>query len=154
MSSSTSNTTRVELAATLLPHHRERLLDRQRRAVDAVGRERVEDVCHGGDAPFERDRLAGEAVGIAVPVPALVVDERNRRGKLEHLRGGAAEQPMADLGVALHRAPLLVGEAISLQQDLVRDRDLADVVQRACVAQQPAALLVEPHASRDQLAHP
>ena len=56
--------------------------------------------------------------------------------------------------MALHRAPLLVGEAIPLEQDLVGDRDLADVVQRACVAQQPAALLVEPHAPRDQLAHP
>ena len=56
--------------------------------------------------------------------------------------------------MALHRAPLLVGEAIPLEQDLVRDRDLADVVQRACVTQQPAALLVEAHAPRDQLAHP
>ena len=145
---------RVELAATLLPHHRERLLDRQRRAVDAVGRERVEDVGDGGDAPLERDRVAGEAVGIAVPVPALVVDERDRRRQLEHLRRGAAQQPVADLGMALHRAPLLVGEAIPLEQDLVGDRDLADVVQRACVAQQPAALLVEPEAPRDQLAHP
>ena len=69
-------------------------------------------------------------------------------GELERLGGGAADQPMADLGMALHRAPLLIGEAIPLQQDLVRDRDLADVVQRACVAQQPAALLISPMPAR------
>ncbi len=144
----------IELATSLLPHRRERLLDGQRVTVDTVGRERVEHVGDRCDAALERNRLPGEAVGIAVSVPALVVDERNRRRQLENLRRGATQEPVADLGMALHRAPLLVGEVIALEQDLVGDGDLADVVQRAGVAQQPAALLVEAQPPRDQLAHP
>ena len=145
---------RIELTTSLLAHHRERLLDGQREAVDAVGRERVEDVGDRGDAPLERDRFSGEPVRIAVSVPALVVDERNRRRQLEDLRRGAAQEPVADLGMALHRAPLLVGEAVPLEKDLVGDGDLADVVQRTGIAQEPAAFLVESEPPRDQLAHP
>ena len=145
---------RVELAAPLLPHHRERPLHRQGPSVDAFGRERVENVRHGGDPALERDRIAGEAARITLPVPALVVHERDRRREVQHLRGRAAQEPMADLGVAPHRAALVVGEGAPLQQDLVGDGDLADVVQRARIAQQAAAILLEAEASRDLLAHP
>ena len=60
---------------------------------------------------------------------------------------------MADLGMALHRSPLLIGERASLEQDLVGDRDLADVVERAGFTQQSTPVLVETEAARDLLAH-
>ena len=56
--------------------------------------------------------------------------------------------------MALHRRALLVGEGAGLEQDLVGDRDLADVVQRARVTDQVAALLVDAEAPRDLPAHP
>ena len=145
---------RIELRAPLLTHHRERLLRRKRLSVHTVGGQCVEDVRDRCDAPFERDRLACEPVRVAVSVPALVVRQRDRGCEVEHLRGGAAEQPMADLGVPLHRASFLVGERATFEKDVVGDRDLADVVERACVAQKLTPVLVEAEPSRNLLAHP
>ena len=45
----------------------------RRFAVGAVGAHRVPGVAAGDDARFERDRVAGESVGVAGSVPALVV---------------------------------------------------------------------------------
>ena len=54
---------RVELRAGRLGEAPERLLDRQRLAVRAVGRHRVERVAGEDDARLERDLLAGEPSG-------------------------------------------------------------------------------------------
>ena len=52
---------RIELGAASVAHQPERLFGRHRGPVDAVGRDRVEDVRDGGDPSFQRDRLAAQA---------------------------------------------------------------------------------------------
>ena len=122
--------------AGTLDHPRARLVQRKPRTVRTVARERVEDVRDRDDAPFEWNRLAFQTVGIAASVPALVVRPGDRRGELEQVAAGAGEQVAADLRVPLHLLALVVGQHPGLAQDLVVDRDLADVVQRRREAQQ------------------
>ena len=95
----------------------------------------------------------GETVRVAVSVPTLVVDEGDRGSEIEHFGGGSRKESMADLGVALHRPALLIGERASLEQDLVGDRDLPDVMERTGFTQQSTPVLVETKAARDLLAH-
>src|SRR5215218_2577528 len=64
---------RVELAPAERADLVQRVLDRPYALVGTLGDERVEDVADRGDAPGERDRLAGEAGRIAGAVPVLVV---------------------------------------------------------------------------------
>ena len=86
------------------------------------------------DARTERDLLADDAVGIAVAVePLVVVADRGHR-VLEEAE--TVDDPRALLRVALHQRPLLAGEARRLQQDRVRDRKLADVVEERRVTEQ------------------
>ena len=132
------------MAPALLAHQLDRLLERVGGAVDAVGGERVEHVRDRHDPSLDRDRLAGEAARVAAAVPLLVVAEGDRRRHVEDRGGGAAQQPVALLGVGLHDRALLGGERAGLQQDRVGDRDLADVVQRCRVAEPLAELAVEP----------
>ena len=72
-----------------------------------------------------------QAVGIAVAVPALVVVAGDRLGRGHQLRLAAREHARAQHGVGLDHLELLLGQPTRLEQDRVRDRDLADVVQRA-----------------------
>ena len=67
----------------------------------------VEDVGDVHDAGGERDRLAGEAVGIAAAVPPLVVAAHDPLGDLEDLRAAALEDPRAEHGVRLDHRQLL-----------------------------------------------
>ena len=75
----------VELRPRAAAQLVERLRVRQRRAVGAVGDHGVVGVADGDDAGAERDVVAGEAVGVAGAVEALVrgADERrrSRRGR-------------------------------------------------------------------------
>ena len=112
------------------------LVDREPRAVRSIARECIEDVGDGDDASFERDLLTLEAPRVAAPVPALVVRPGNGGRKLEQLAAGATEQIVTDIRVLVHQPPLLVRQHPRLAQDLVPDRDLADVVQRRRQPQQ------------------
>jgi hypothetical protein len=56
---------------------------------------------------------------------------------------------MADLGVGLNDLALVRGQGAGLEQHAAGDRDLADVVQRAGVLDQPAVLSVQSGPSRD-----
>ena len=47
-------------------------------AIGPVGRHRVEGVAGADDPGLDRDRLAGEAVGVAGAVPALVAGADDR----------------------------------------------------------------------------
>ncbi len=81
---------------------------------------------------------AGQLVGVAVAVPALVrvADERpDRREELDRL-----EDPLADERVGRHLGPLLLGQGPGLVQEARRDRELADVVERGGVAEHPQLL--------------
>ena len=112
-------------------------------SADAPGRlvrprmgERVEDVGDRHDAPDDRDRVAGQAGGVAAAVPLLVVGQRDLLGHLEQRERAAGEHLRADRGVGLHLVELLDGQLAPLAQDRVGDRDLADVVQRRGEADQ------------------
>ncbi|GJE42575.1 hypothetical protein AEGHOMDF_1747 [Methylobacterium soli] len=50
------------------------------------------------------------------------------RGELKQARGAVLQHPVAALGVALHLRPLLRGQRPGLEQDAVRNADLADIV--------------------------
>ena len=113
-----------------------RILDGEPRAVRSIARERIEHVGDSDDATLERDLVALEAPRVAAPVPALVMCPGDRRRQLEQVAAGAAEQIVADVRVLVHQPALLVGQHSRLAQDLVRDRDLADVVQRRGQPQQ------------------
>ena len=144
----------VELDALLLQQVGTHLVRRKRGLVRPRRRERVPDVDDRDDARAERDRLAGEALRVAGPVPALVVvahaGERVGREAVD-----ARDDAVADVGVALHLAPLVRREAAGLQQDLVADADLADVVEQRAEPDRldllaPRARGARPSASRER----
>ena len=74
---------RVEVGAPLGLHRGDDLVDRERKAVDAVADERVEDVGDGDDPPGERDRVTRETAWIAAAVEPLVVRPGDLGAELE-----------------------------------------------------------------------
>src|SRR5204863_1081214 len=68
----------------------------------------------------------------------------------------AVEHPEPDLGMALEHEPLGVGERARLSQDLLRDRELAEVVQAAGEARELDLFAIEADAVRNagrEIAH-
>ena len=114
--------------------------------------QRVVDVADGADATLERDLLACQAAGIAGAVPALVVGAGDRLGHLDERRVRAREDLGALRRVRLHDPPLVRVESAWLEQDVVRDSDLADVVECAGVAKHVRSRGVESDAQREALA--
>src|SRR5919204_223695 len=76
--------------------------------------------------------VAGEAVGVAAAVPALVRRADQRVDVLEER--DLLEQARADRRVLLDLVELLAREAAWLRQQLAAHADLADVVQQPRVA--------------------
>ena len=136
-----------------MPAQRQQLrlgvLARHARAVRPVGHHRVERVADGDDPRAERDRLAGEPVGVAAAVPALVAGAHERGDGAQ--RGHREQEALADERVAAHELPLGVVERAGLAQDRLRQPDLADVVQLGAVEQLGQRLLrhAEPAADGD-----
>ena len=89
---------------------------------------RVVGVGDGHDPGAERDLVGAQAVRVAVAGVALVVVEDDRHGVLE--RGGLLEDDLADARVLDDRPPLGRGQRGRLLEDLLRDGDLADVVEQ------------------------
>ena len=110
---------------------------RSRVAVGASGSDRVERVGDRDDARADRNVGAGEAVGIAGPVDALVV-AANDRGQLRVAERRDHRRAVA--GMALDQRELLLGEPAGLGQDRPRHVDLADVVHE-CGRADPRHLL-------------
>ena len=111
----------------------ERDLERPRRAVDARREHRVERVRDVDDPRAERDRVPRQAARVAAAVEALVVVPDRGHRLVEEPE--PLDDPRALLGVALHDHPLVVGQRRRLEQDRVRDRELADVVEERRVAE-------------------
>src|SRR5213083_1741451 len=107
------------MAAPFLEHDLDRLLHG----------ERLEYIGDRDDASLDRYRLTGQPARITTSVPLLLVAQRNRRRHLEDGRGRSGHQPVPLLGVSLDDRTLLRRERPWLEQDRVRDGDLADVVQ-------------------------
>ena len=109
---------------------RERLLGGQRRhPVRPGGGHRLEGVGDVEDARELRDLVADEPVRVAGAVVPLVVvaDDRQLRRQLRDRRDDLRAQHR----VGVHDHPLVAGEPLRLQQDVVRHADLADVVEQA-----------------------
>ena len=79
------------------------------------------------DAGLERNGVAGESVGIAAAVDALVV-EAHPLGDLAEATAGEDARP--PLGVRGELVPLGVGRLLVLGEDRVVDVEVADVVQQ------------------------
>ena len=117
-------------------------------AVDARRQHRVERVGDVDDPGAERDLLAAEPVRVAGAVEALVVVADRRHRVLEEAE--AVDDARALLGVALHQRPLLARQARRLEEDRVRDRELADVVEERRVAEQVELRLREAELAADR----
>src|SRR4029077_8392698 len=77
----------------------------------------------------ERDGLTGQAIGVALAVPAFVMAPDERDHLREVYQGGEDLRP--DDHVLLHVLVLRVGKRSLLPEHLLPDADLADVVEPA-----------------------
>ena len=136
----------IELRAGLLRNQSPRGSERERRTIDAVRDERVEDVRKRHDPRAERDLFPLEPVGIAAAVELLVMalDNRDQVRQVwrmqEHVR---AVQRMSgdDQG-------LLARQRSRFPQQRVGDPDLADVVQQGAVLHAVQFHVAQPERAR------
>ncbi len=121
-----------ELRPRAAPELGERGLLRQRLAIRPRGGHHVPCVRDGEDPRTLGDLLAGDAVGVAAAVPALVVaaDPLGLLGV-----EGFRHDPRPELGVRLDLLVLGGVQRARLEQDLVRHGDLADVVHKPGLAE-------------------
>ncbi len=101
----------------------------QASAVGAGARHGVEAVGDGQDPGGQRDRLAGQAAGVAGAVVVLVVVGHAGQEVVELLE--VLEDVHADLDVRLDRPVFLGRQRLGLLEHHVVDADLADVVEQA-----------------------
>jgi len=117
-------------------HVRGRAVRRPGLLVGALAGEGVEHVDDRDQAPGQGDRVAGQTLRVAGPVPALVVGEGDLLGDAQELGLPAGQDVGAGGRVALDGVELGGCQRTGLEQDGVGDADLADVVQRGCFAEQ------------------
>ena len=137
---------RVELSSGTALELGERLLLLEPPAVDAVGGHRVVGVDDEDDPRAERDLLGREPIRVPGAVPALVVMEDPVGDGVD---AEAVQHPEADLRMALEDEPLGAGQRAGLAEDLLGDRELAEVVQAAREPGKLDLLLVEAEARCD-----
>src|SRR5690606_28392114 len=99
---------RIEQAAALCEQVGERLLDGPGLLVWPARNQCVEDVGHRHDPGFQRDVLALEPIRIAATAVAFVMAQGDGRPGLDEAVVAAAEQLMADPGVAAHDRRLVI----------------------------------------------
>src|SRR5260370_15632662 len=102
---------------------------RHRCVVDAAGCHGVIGINHSDDARAQGNVLAGESVGVACAVPALVM-RSNDVGHLGECPADLIQNLAANFRVFAHLYPLFVGERAWLAQDDVGYADLANIVQQ------------------------
>ena len=132
----------VELRPGAAPELGQRVGALHRAPVRAVGGHRVPGVADRDHARAERDRVAGEAVGVAAAVEALVARAHELRDVGQRRRGG--QDALADERVAAHERPLVLVQRPGLVEDRVGDGELADVVQLGALADRAHHVDVEP----------
>ena len=118
---------RVERLVRFLPQQAHRRLEAHRLVVRPLRHQRVEVVHDGEDARAERNLVGLEAGRVALAVEALVVAEDERRHRIGERH--AADDLGADLRVDADLLELLLRERSRLGEDVLGDRELADVVQ-------------------------
>ena len=96
-------------------------------------RQQPQRVREGNDRCEKRNLLAGEPVGVPLPVPSLMMVADDRLHLVQEPE--SAEQPGTDFGVQRDGAVLLLVESARLLQDPFRDTELADVVKVASIVE-------------------
>src|SRR5690606_12589592 len=119
----------IELSPAFIVDRGHRDVPGPRRLVRTMLSERVERV-RNGDDPAAQGDLRPHQPGVAPPVPPLVVRERDLPRRLQDRGTAARQDPCPDRRVRLHDLELFRRETPGLEQHVVRNADLADVVQR------------------------
>ena len=122
---------RVELRAGAASQLGQALAIAQRASIGPLAGHGVVAVHHAHRPGDQRDRLAGQAVGVALSVETFVVVAHPRH---ELVVEQGAHDLGADAGVLAHELPLFGRQRPGLEQHAVGDADLADVVQEGDVA--------------------
>ena len=122
---------RIELAALQRPDFGESVGDLPGLLVWALVRERIEDVSQRADPSSNRNRCAAELHRITRAVPALVVMARDFLGDVHLGDVRLRENLGAGRSVRFHDLALAGRQLARLEQDRIRNDQLADVVQ-AC----------------------
>lgn len=124
---------RIELCATAALELSQRLLQRQCRTVRAVGKHRVNRICHADDPADERNVVAFWARRIACAVVALVMVAR----AAAQLRHGCdiLQDALANLRMLADDAIFVFGELVRFFENVLRHADLADIVQQRRVVE-------------------
>ena len=136
---------RIKRAALAVYDHPQGGLVVIRGLVAAHACQRVVHIGNRNDLRRDRDLLAGQAVRIAAAVVALVVPARDLIRGLEQrllIRERQVVQDIrADRRVRLHNLKLFLCQLAGLVDDLIRNTDLADIVQRGRTRDQLNILL-------------
>ncbi len=133
---------RVEMPPAFALDDAPRIRGRQRRLVDAVADQCIEDVGERHQAGRNGNIVAGKAGRVAAAIPLFVVVERDLLGdgeKIDTLLGillGLLDGLVAEPCMGFHDDPFLGRQLARLEQDVVGNTDLADVVQRCRLHQQ------------------
>ena len=108
-----------------------------------LGGHRLERVGAVEDPGQLRDLLTDQPIRIARAVVPLVVvaDDRQLRGQL----GDRGDDLRTEHRVAVHDRPLILGQPVRLEQNVIRDADLPDVVEQAAPLQGLHLRLVAAH---------
>src|SRR5215831_16488119 len=126
------NQASVERAIRLREETLPRPIHGECRSVRSIGGERIVHVGDGYDARAQRNRVAGEPIGITATITTLVMvadDESAIGEELERRHDmGPGER------VASHDAPLIVREWSGLAQDALGHCDLAEIMEKSCVS--------------------
>ncbi len=138
----------MELRAAAARQLRACELDALRLLVRAAAHDDFEGIRGSDDVRLDRDRVAGELLGVAGAIEALVVRGDDRHEVAQGLDG--REDGAADRRVRAHEHPLVGGERPGLIQDRVGHADLADVMEQRAELHAPQLVTGHPHLVRDR----
>src|SRR5437870_1816174 len=137
----------IPLPAGAVAKDRERFLDRLARAVGAIVDQRIERVADRNDARQLRNARAREAIGISGPVEMLVVVADDGQQARPGTKG--RDDVLADDRMQVHRDLFVGVERPGLEEDGVRNSDLADVVDEAAAVERVQVRRAEAQADTD-----
>src|SRR5207249_1821733 len=99
-----------------------------RATIRTIAGHRIKAVRDSEDPRAERDRLARDPIRVALAIPAFVVMTNDARHVFEER--DLRDDPRAVLRMPLHHDPFGLAQCGWLAEHVVRDADLADVVQK------------------------
>ena len=128
------------MLATPFHNDRRRLCIAHGLFVGTACQQRVVHIGHRHQAGRQRNRVTHQAFGVARAIPLFMVAARNlhrvgqKRILVAHVGTRALEDVEPALGMGLHDAEFFRGVLAGLQQNVVGNRNLANVVQRRGLA--------------------